>query len=53
VGSSGGVLFQPLLGRAADLNGYAFRFLLSGLISLLALPFILLARRQKASADKI
>lgn len=53
VGSTGGVVFQPLLGRAADLNGYAFSFLLSGLIQLLALPFLILARKQKSPADEI
>ena len=51
LGSSGGVVAQPLLGRAADVWGYASTYLLSAAISALALPFILWSRRQKAPAD--
>src|SRR3954466_7497271 len=49
--SSGGVWTQPVLGRAADAWGYAPTYLLSAAISLLALPFIALSRRQHAPAD--
>jgi MFS family permease len=52
MGSGGGVLFQPALGRAADVWGYAASFLLSAALSLLALPFLFLSRRQRAPADE-
>jgi MFS family permease len=53
IGSSGGVVTQPLLGRAADAFGYAPSYLISSVIQLGALPFLILARKQKASSDKI
>jgi MFS family permease len=49
--STGGVWAQPVLGRAADVWGYAPSYLLSAAISTLALPFIALSRRQNATAD--
>ena len=51
MGSTGGVLIQPALGRAADVWGYASSYLLGALLSALALPFLLAARRQHAPAD--
>jgi MFS family permease len=51
--SSGGVWAQPVLGRAADAWGYAPSYLLSAGLSVLALPFIALSRRQNATADLI
>jgi MFS family permease len=50
--SSGGVWAQPALGRAADAWGYPPTYLISAGISLLALPFIALSRRQNAPADE-
>src|SRR3954453_1448265 len=50
--SSGGVWAQPVLGRAADAWGYAPTYLLSAAISLFALPFIALSRRENAPADR-
>ena len=49
--STGGVWAQPVLGRSADVWGYATSYLLSAGISLLALPFLALSRRQNANAD--
>jgi MFS family permease len=49
--SSGGVVLQPVLGRAADVWGYATSYLIGAGISALALPFILFSQRQKAPAD--
>jgi MFS family permease len=49
--SGGGVVVQPVLGRVADVSGYPASFLLSGIISALALPFLGLARAQRAPAD--
>jgi MFS family permease len=51
--SSGGVVIQPALGKAADAWGYATSYLIAGGIGLLALPFVLLARRERAASDPI
>jgi MFS family permease len=51
--SSGGVWAQPALGRAADVWGYAPSYLLGAGISALALPFLILSRRQNAPADTV
>ncbi|MDQ1053024.1 MFS family permease [Arthrobacter sp. SORGH_AS 212] len=51
MGSSGGVVVQPLLGRAADLYGYPASLAVSGAVQLLAAPFILMSRRQRSPAD--
>jgi MFS family permease len=53
VDSTGGVVFQPLLGRVADTAGYAASYIVSGAIAVVALPFLLLARKENASADQI
>lgn len=52
MGSSGGVVFQPILGKVADVWGYATSYLVSGVISAGAWPFILLAKSKKVSADE-
>jgi MFS family permease len=49
--SSGGVWAQPLLGRAADVGGYASSYLVGAGISALAVPFLALARGEDAPAD--
>jgi MFS family permease len=51
--SSGGVWAQPVLGRAADVWGYAPSYLISAGISALALPCLALSRRQDAPADTV
>jgi MFS family permease len=51
--SSGGVWTQPLLGRAADVWGYAPSYLISAGISALAVPFLALSRRENAAADSV
>jgi MFS family permease len=53
MGSSGGVWAQPVLGKAADVWGYAPSYLLSAGISVLALPFIALSRRERDPADAV
>ena len=52
MGSTGGVWAQPVLGRSADVWGYAPSYLLSAGIAALALPFIALSRRENAPADR-
>ncbi len=49
--STGGVVAQPLLGRAADVWGYPTSYVLSAGISALSLPFILKTRAEQAPAD--
>jgi len=49
--STGGVVAQPVLGRTADVWGYPASYLLSGAISALSLPFLALARAQRAPSD--
>jgi MFS family permease len=53
LGSSGSVVFQPILGRSADAFGYAISFLFGAAIQLLALPFLWKARREQVDADDI
>lgn len=51
--SAGAALAQPLLGRVADVRGYAFAYLVSAFVQISALPFLLLARRANAPSDPI
>ncbi|KUM33232.1 MFS transporter [Arthrobacter sp. EPSL27] len=51
MGSSGGVVVQPLLGRAADVYGYPASLAIGGVIELIAAPFLLASRRQHPKAD--
>jgi MFS family permease len=51
--SSGGVWAQPVLGRAADVWGYAPSYVLGAAISAFALPALVMSRRQNAPADTV
>jgi MFS family permease len=51
--SAGGAVLQPVLGRVADAWSYSTSYVVGGVIELLALPFVLLARREKARSDRI
>ena len=53
MGSAGGVVAQPALGRVADVAGYQFSLLVSAGIQALAVPFVLLARRERAPGDRL
>ncbi len=53
MGSAGGVVAQPALGRAADVYGYGASYVIAAAIQALALPFVLLARRENAVSDPI
>ena len=53
IGSTGGVVAQPVLGRTADAFGYPASYVVSAGIQALALPFVLLARRENAVSDPI
>jgi predicted MFS family arabinose efflux permease len=52
LGSAGGVVAQPGLGKVADVWSYGSSYLVGAGIELLALPFLLLARRERASSDR-
>ena len=52
MGSSGGVVVQPLLGKSADLFGYSASLALAGMFQILAVPFLLASRRQGSPADE-
>jgi MFS family permease len=51
IGSAGGAVIQPTLGRVADISGYGGSFVVAGAVQALTLPFILLARRERSHAD--
>jgi MFS family permease len=52
MGSAGGAVAQPILGRVADSRGYGASYLASAAIHAIALPFIYLARRQDAAGEQ-
>jgi MFS family permease len=53
MGSAGGVVCQPILGRAADAWGYPMSYLCSAGIQALAIPFMWLSQRENAASDSI
>ncbi len=52
LGSGGGVVTQPVLGRVADIEGYGISLLWSGVISAFAVPFVLLSRAAHSPTDE-
>ncbi len=53
MGSAGGVWAQPVLGRVADVWGYGPSYVAGAAISAIALPALVLSRRQNAPADTV
>jgi MFS family permease len=53
MGSAGGVVAQPALGRAADVYGYAASYVIAAVVQAAAIPFSILARRTNAVSDPI
>jgi MFS family permease len=51
MGSSGGVVIQPTLGKAADVWSYGTSFVVASGFQLLAVPFLFLSRRERMAAD--
>lgn len=51
--SVGGVVIQPGLGKVADVWSYPTSYLVGAAIELFAVPFFLLARRERAVADPL
>ncbi|MFT3917429.1 MAG: MFS transporter [Anaeromyxobacteraceae bacterium] len=50
--SGGAAVSQPALGRAADAWGYPAAYAATAALELLAVPFLLLARRERAPAER-
>jgi hypothetical protein len=53
LGSSGGVVIQPVLGKVADATSYASSYVVGAGITLAAWPFMLLARRERPVSDPV
>lgn len=53
MGSSGGIVIQPILGKAADIWSYPTSFMLGSVFQALAIPFLLKAKSENAPTDKI
>jgi MFS family permease len=51
LGSLGGVISQPGLGRVAEVWGYPASYIATSLVQFLAMPFIALAKGAKAKSD--
>ena len=51
IGSAGGVVAQPALGRSADVWSYGTSYVIAGGLSALAVPFILLSRKHAGDHD--
>lgn len=51
--SAGGVVIQPGLGRVADVSGYGASYVASAVLTVAAIPFVALARREDAPSDPI
>jgi MFS family permease len=53
MGNTGGVVIQPALGRAADVWSYGTSYVIGAGFQALAVPFLLLSRREHAPADTV
>jgi MFS family permease len=53
MGSAGATVTQPTLGRVADVWSYGTSYVVGAAVQLMAVPFLLLARKQNASSDII
>ena len=53
MGSAGGVVAQPALGRVADVYSYGVAYVVAGVVYVLSLPFLIAVRRMGLSADRV
>jgi MFS family permease len=53
MGSTGGVIAQPALGKVADLYGYGPSYVVAAVVQAVAIPFTFIARRTNAASDPI
>jgi MFS family permease len=51
MGSTGGVVVQPVLGKTADVYSYGTSYVFGAAFQALAVPFLLLSRREKSPSD--
>jgi predicted MFS family arabinose efflux permease len=51
--SVGGAVSQPALGRVSDVYGYGPAYVVTAAIQACAIPFVILARRERAPSDPI
>ena len=51
MGSTGGVVIQPVLGRSADVWSYGTSYVVGAGFQALAVPFLLLSRRENSPSD--
>jgi MFS family permease len=51
MGNTGGVVIQPILGRAADVYSYGTSLAIGAVFQVLAAPFLVGSRRQNSPAD--
>jgi len=51
MGSTGGVVIQPVLGKAADVYSYSTSYIFAAGFQILAVPFIIKSRRELHEAD--
>ena len=51
MGNTGGVVVQPVLGRAADVYSYSTSYAIGAAIEVLAVPLLFLSRREKSPSD--
>jgi MFS family permease len=51
MGSAGGVVAQPALGRVADVLSFGTAYVVAGLVYAIRLPFIVAVRRMGLRAD--
>jgi MFS family permease len=53
MGSAGGVVAQPALGRVADVFSYGIAYVVAGVVYVLSLPFLIAVRRMRLPADRV
>jgi MFS family permease len=51
MGSTGGVVIQPALGKSADVYSYGTSYLFGAAFQVIAVPFLLLSRRERDPSD--
>jgi MFS family permease len=51
MGSTGGVVIQPVLGKTADVYSYATSYVVGAAFQALAVPFLFLSRRERSPSD--
>ena len=53
MGSAGGVVLQPALGRVADVYSLGTGYVVAGVVSAIRFPFMIAVRRMHLPADAI